>query len=104
LHLQVQAPATHDAGRPFFAARISWTFYVERRSARRWGTGQHSGPGRKRPFRQPRISAAAQGLALLEIDPESRAEALTALYDAAQLVQRAAAMTERAILRAVKQT
>lgn len=51
-----------------------------------------------------RISAAAQGLALLEIDPESRAEALTALYDAAQLVQRAAAMTERAILRAVKQT
>ena len=45
-----------------------------------------------------RISAAAEGLAHLDIDPESRAEALTALYEAARLVQRAGAITERALL------
>ncbi len=49
-----------------------------------------------------RIGAAAQGLAHLNIDPESRAEALVALYEASRLVQRAAAVAERAIVRAAE--
>ncbi len=47
-----------------------------------------------------RIGAAAQGLAHLDIDAESRAEALVALYEASRLIQRAAAIAERAIVKA----